>query len=163
MRPDIILQINEEVKKQFDAGFLQVIKYSKWVANIVPIPKKDGKMADALATLASMIKVSKQEDAKPIQMSICEAPSYCYNIEEEERDDHPWSQDILRYVKNREYPDQAMENDKRTLRRLAYDYALDREILYKRRKDQVLLRHVDAVEAKKNLGRSARRCLWNTR
>ncbi|KAA3462371.1 RNA-directed DNA polymerase [Gossypium australe] len=32
-----------DVKKQFDAGFLQVVKYSEWVANIVPVPKKDGK------------------------------------------------------------------------------------------------------------------------
>ncbi|KAA3487917.1 RNA-directed DNA polymerase-like protein [Gossypium australe] len=28
----------------FDDGFLQVVKYSKWVANIVPVPKKDGKV-----------------------------------------------------------------------------------------------------------------------
>jgi len=54
-------------------------------------------------------------------------------------------------VKNREYLDQAIENDKRTIRRLASDYVLDGEILYKRRKDQVLLRCVDAVEAKKIL------------
>ena len=54
-------------------------------------------------------------------------------------------------MKNREYPDQATENDKRTLKRLAHDYVLDGEILYKRRKDQVLLRCVDAIEAKKIL------------
>ncbi|XP_017613847.1 uncharacterized protein LOC108458979 [Gossypium arboreum] len=115
------------------------------------LPRKENQMADALATLASMINVSKHEAVKPIQMSIFEAPSYCYDIEEEERDDHPWYQDILRYVRNREYPNQATENDKRTLKRLACDYALDGEILYKRRKDQVLLRCVDAVEAKKIL------------
>ncbi|KAA3469376.1 Integrase, catalytic core [Gossypium australe] len=45
----------------------------------------------------------------------------------------------------------ATENDKRTLRRLANDYVLDGEILYKRRKDHVLLRCVDAVAAKKIL------------
>ncbi|KAA3464159.1 RNA-directed DNA polymerase (Reverse transcriptase), Ribonuclease H [Gossypium australe] len=39
---DIVLKIKEDVKKQFDAGFLQEIKYSEWVANIVPVPKKDG-------------------------------------------------------------------------------------------------------------------------
>ncbi|KAA3481562.1 hypothetical protein EPI10_021921 [Gossypium australe] len=44
MRPDIVLKIKEEVKKQFDAGFLQEIKYLEWVANIVPVPKKDGKL-----------------------------------------------------------------------------------------------------------------------
>ncbi|XP_052874625.1 uncharacterized protein LOC128280492 [Gossypium arboreum] len=73
----------------------------------------------------------------PIQMSIYETSAHCCNIEEEEeKDDHPWYQDILRYVKSREYPDQATENDKRTLRRVASDYVLDGEILYKRRKDQ---------------------------
>ncbi|KAG8480313.1 hypothetical protein CXB51_024726 [Gossypium anomalum] len=76
--------------------------------------REENQMADALATLASMIKVNKQEE-------------------------------------NHEYPTQATENDKRTLRRLANDYVLDGEILYKRRKDQVLLRCVDAIEAKKIL------------
>ncbi|KAA3462010.1 RNA-directed DNA polymerase [Gossypium australe] len=52
---------------------------------------KDGnQMVDALATLASMVKMNKQEDVKPIQMSIYEALAHCYNIEEEDRDDHPW-------------------------------------------------------------------------
>ena len=38
------LKIKEEVKKQFDAGFWAVARYSEWVANIVPVPKKDGKV-----------------------------------------------------------------------------------------------------------------------
>ncbi|XP_016730738.1 uncharacterized protein [Gossypium hirsutum] len=76
---------------------------------------------------------------KPIQISIYDIPAHCYNIEEVENDNCPWYQEILLYVKNREYPDQATENDKRTLRRLAIDYVLDGEILYKRGKDRVLL------------------------
>ncbi|XP_052878892.1 uncharacterized protein LOC128285437 [Gossypium arboreum] len=103
------------------------------------LPRDENQMVDTLSTLDSMIKVSRQEDVKPIQMSVCEAPSYCYNIEEEERDDHPWYQDILRYVRNREYPDQATENDKRTLRRLAYDYVLnDKRTLRRLAYDYVL-------------------------
>ncbi|KAA3466170.1 Retrovirus-related Pol polyprotein from transposon 17.6 [Gossypium australe] len=43
MRPDIVLKIKEEVKKQFDTGFLQEVKYPEWVANIVPVPKKMGR------------------------------------------------------------------------------------------------------------------------
>ncbi|KAA3483320.1 hypothetical protein EPI10_005504 [Gossypium australe] len=70
-------------------------------------------MVDALATLASMVKVNKQKDLKPIQMSIYEAPTHCHNIE----DDHLWYLDILQYVKNCEHLEQATENDKRTLRR----------------------------------------------
>jgi len=44
MKPEMSLKIKEEVKKQFDAGFLAVAKYPQWVANIVPVPKKDGKV-----------------------------------------------------------------------------------------------------------------------
>ena len=44
MKPETSLKIKEEVKKQFDAGFLAVARYPEWVANIVPIPKKDGKV-----------------------------------------------------------------------------------------------------------------------
>ena len=38
------LKIKEEVKKQFDVGFLAAAWYSEWVANIVSVPKKDGKV-----------------------------------------------------------------------------------------------------------------------
>ena len=36
--------MKEEVKKQLKAGFLNTIAYSDWVANIVPVPKKDGEV-----------------------------------------------------------------------------------------------------------------------
>ena len=38
------LKIKEKVKKQLDARFLEMAKYPQWVANIVPVPKKDGKV-----------------------------------------------------------------------------------------------------------------------
>jgi len=38
------LKTKEEVKKQFDVGFLVVARYPKWVANIMSVPKKDGKV-----------------------------------------------------------------------------------------------------------------------
>ena len=44
VKPEMLLKIKEEVKKQLDAGFLEVAKYPEWVANIVSILKKDGKM-----------------------------------------------------------------------------------------------------------------------
>ena len=44
MKPNRLLKIKEEVKKQFKVGFLKVAKYPEWVANIVPVPKKDGKV-----------------------------------------------------------------------------------------------------------------------
>ena len=44
MKPEMSLEIKEEVKKQFDASFLEVARYPEWVANIMSIPKKDGKV-----------------------------------------------------------------------------------------------------------------------
>ena len=44
MESEIILKIKEEVEKQLKASYLTAIAYSDWVANIVPVPKKDGKV-----------------------------------------------------------------------------------------------------------------------
>jgi len=44
MKPEVWLKIKEEVEKQFNAGFLAVVKYPQWVANVVPVPKKDRKI-----------------------------------------------------------------------------------------------------------------------
>ncbi|KAK5824285.1 hypothetical protein PVK06_019056 [Gossypium arboreum] len=150
-----------QLKGEWETRDPKLINYRKLVLELAKefdditfcyLPRDENQMADALATLASMIKVNKQEDVKPIRMSIYETSAHCYSIEEDkEKDDHPWYHNILQYIKNREYLDQADENDKKTLRRLAIDYILDGEILYKRRKDQVLLRCVVAVEAKRIL------------
>ena len=43
MKPEWTLKIKEEVKKQYNAGFLKVVNYPKWLANVVPMPKKDGR------------------------------------------------------------------------------------------------------------------------
>ena len=50
-KPEMLLKIKEEVKKQLDAGFLEVSKYPQWVANIVPIPKKRWQITDVCRLL----------------------------------------------------------------------------------------------------------------
>ena len=42
--PDMAIKIKEEVLKQINAGFLVTSEYPQWIANIVPVPKKDGKV-----------------------------------------------------------------------------------------------------------------------
>ena len=44
MQPDMSKKIKAEVVKQFNACFLAVTSYPQWVANVVPVPKKDGKV-----------------------------------------------------------------------------------------------------------------------
>ncbi|KAI5390301.1 hypothetical protein KIW84_075563 [Lathyrus oleraceus] len=42
--PDMAVKIKEEVRKQIDIGFLVTAEYPQWVANIVPVLTKDGKV-----------------------------------------------------------------------------------------------------------------------
>ena len=38
------LQVKEEIQKQLSIGFISVVEYPEWLANVIPIPKKDGKV-----------------------------------------------------------------------------------------------------------------------
>ncbi|XP_075076620.1 uncharacterized protein LOC142163251 [Nicotiana tabacum] len=42
-KTDISDNIKEEVTKQLKAGVIQVVRYTTWLANVVPVPKIDGK------------------------------------------------------------------------------------------------------------------------
>ena len=44
MKPEWTLKIKEEVEKQYNAGFLRVVNYPKWLANVVQVLKKDRKV-----------------------------------------------------------------------------------------------------------------------
>ncbi|KAA0055891.1 uncharacterized protein E6C27_scaffold438G00090 [Cucumis melo var. makuwa] len=43
-RPELISQIEEEVNKLIEAGFIHEVKYPIWIANIVPVRKKNGQL-----------------------------------------------------------------------------------------------------------------------
>ncbi|XP_012461287.1 uncharacterized protein LOC105781298 [Gossypium raimondii] len=136
----------------------KLVKYRDFVAKLVEFkdvtfqyfPREENQLADALATLASMFKENRETEIMPLQMSIYEAPVHCFSIEKES-DGRPWFHDILEYIKNQRYPEQANENDKRIIRRMAAGFVLDGDILYKRGNDQMLLRCVDNVEARRIL------------
>ncbi|RDY06706.1 hypothetical protein CR513_09257, partial [Mucuna pruriens] len=70
---------------------------------------------------------------------------------EEEADRKPWYYDIKQYLKNKEYSLGAIENNKKTLRRMAMGFLLNRDVLYKRSPNTTLLRCVDAKEAEEIL------------
>ena len=44
MKPEWTLKIKVEVEKQYNVGFLKVVNYLEWLANVVPVPKKDAKV-----------------------------------------------------------------------------------------------------------------------
>ncbi|XP_057250646.1 transposon Tf2-1 polyprotein [Beta vulgaris subsp. vulgaris] len=43
-RPELIPEIENEVNKLIDAGFIREVKYPTWIANIVPVRKKNGQL-----------------------------------------------------------------------------------------------------------------------
>ncbi|KAA3472692.1 gag/pol polyprotein [Gossypium australe] len=148
-----------QIRGDWEVRDSKLVKYRDLVAELIKefkevtfnyFPREENQLADALATLASMFKANRETEIMPLQMSIYEVPAHCFSIEKE-AEGQPWFQDILEYVKNQRYPEQANENDKKTIRRMAVGFVLDGGILYKRGKDQVLLRCVDAVEARQIL------------
>nr|KYP34453.1 hypothetical protein KK1_044583 [Cajanus cajan] len=144
-----------QLRDEWETRDSKLIPYHSYIKNLIEqfeeitfhhIPREENQLADALATLSSMFKISQGKDVPLIRIQNRGQPAYCKAIEEEP-DGKPWFYDIKCYLKDREYPPGASENDKKTLRRLAMSFFLDGEVLYKRNHDMVLLRCVDAKEA----------------
>nr|XP_033509043.1 uncharacterized protein LOC108943189 [Nicotiana tomentosiformis] len=111
------------------------------------IPRFHNELADALATLASMLPYPGNTHIDPLEIQIRYQHGYCNTIEAEP-DGEPWYRDIKQFLKIREYLEYANRDQKRTIRRLSNGLFLSGEILYKRTLDLNLLRCVDAKEAK---------------
>ncbi|KAK9034176.1 hypothetical protein V6N11_050351 [Hibiscus sabdariffa] len=144
-----------QIKGEWETRDSKLIEYQKLILELTRefekvtfayLPREDNRIADALATLAALFEAGSKVEMMPIRMQIFEKPTHCCEIEEE-TDGNSWYHDILRYIKFREYPSCATENDKRIIRRMAVGYVLDGEVLYKRGSDQVLMRYVNAKEA----------------
>jgi len=93
-----------------------------------------------------MFELNQEGELLTIRMRSHEHPAYCHFITEE-LDGKPWYFDIKQYLKDREYPETATENDKRMLRRLVANFLLSGDVLYKRNRNMVLLKCFDAKEA----------------
>ena len=89
-------------------------------------------MADALATLASMIVVKYWNEVPNLTVTRLDRPTHVFAVEE-----------IKCFLQSQIYPSRASLKDKKTLRRLAGNSYLSGDVLYKRNFDMVLLRCVD--------------------
>ncbi|CAL0305680.1 unnamed protein product [Lupinus luteus] len=143
-----------QLKEEWETRDSKLVPYKEYIQRMAEqferidfyhIPREDNRLADALSTLSSMFHISGK-DQPIIKIESRDQPIHCCAVEVEQ-DGKPWYHDIKVYIQKREYPIDASENDKRTLRRLAMGFFLDGDVLYKRNHDMVLLRCVEGKEA----------------
>ncbi|XP_070017180.1 uncharacterized protein [Nicotiana sylvestris] len=106
-------------------------------------PRIYNEIADALATLASMLHHPDKAYIDHVHIQVHDQHAY-YNVVEEEIDGEPWFHDVKEYIRLGVYPVHATGDQKRTIRRLASGFFLSGGILYKRTPDLGLLRCIDA-------------------
>ncbi|XP_070019504.1 uncharacterized protein [Nicotiana sylvestris] len=109
------------------------------------IPRVHNEVADALATLASMLHHPDKAYVDPLHIQVRDQHAY-YNMIEEELDGKPWFHDIQEYIRMGIYP-VATGDQKRTIRWLASKFFLSGGVLYKRPPDLGLLRCIDVRQA----------------
>uniref|UniRef100_A0A2N9GTN2 Uncharacterized protein n=1 Tax=Fagus sylvatica TaxID=28930 RepID=A0A2N9GTN2_FAGSY len=130
------LLIVSQTNGEWQARDPKLIPYQRYISRLVPkfkyvtftyTPRAHNHFADALATLASLIKLVEGDDVRPLRIETRDIPAYCVCVEEcmnveAEIDNKPWYYDIKRFIQ-------------------------DREFCTKRTHDATLLRCVDAEEA----------------
>ncbi|XP_075111680.1 uncharacterized protein LOC142181908 [Nicotiana tabacum] len=106
---DLIIRQAKGKLKTRDIKLIPYRKYmedlSKWFKSVEfrYIPWFHNELADALATLASMLPYPGNVHIDPLEIQIRERHGYC-NVVEIEPDVQLWYQDIKRFLKINEYP-----------------------------------------------------------
>ena len=139
---DLTLVINQ-IKGEWETSQPDLIPYRDYARRISTffnkiefhyIPREENRMADALATISSMIVVNRWNDIPKIDVMRLDRPAHVFVVEEV-KDNKPWYHDIKCFLQDQEYPLGASKKDKKTLRRLAGNFFLNDDVLYKRNYD----------------------------
>ena len=106
---DLTLVIHQ-IRGEWETRDHKLIPYRAYIMELVEyfdfiefhhILREDNQLADALATLSSMLEINQDEVMLMIQMKSHEEPTYCHFIEEE-LDGKSWYFDIKHYQKTKE-------------------------------------------------------------
>ncbi|XP_024634522.1 uncharacterized protein [Medicago truncatula] len=151
---DSALVINQ-IKGEWETRHPGLIPYRDYARRLLTffnkvelhhVPRDENQMADALATLSSMIKVNGHNTVPVINVQFLDRPAYVFTAEAVD-DDKPWYHDIQVFLQTQKYLHGASNKDKKTLRKLSSRFFLNENVLYKRNFDGVLLRCVNEHEA----------------
>jgi hypothetical protein len=97
--------------------------------------RNKNQFADTLATLTSMAKIDCWNIVQPISIEVRNSLAHCCSVKREV-DENSWCNDIKQFIQHR---------------KVAMNYYLDVEVLYKKLFDGTLLKCLDGTEAKKML------------
>ncbi|XP_050918502.1 uncharacterized protein LOC127135921 [Lathyrus oleraceus] len=148
-----------QVRGDWETCDQKLVPYKEHVLKLIPyfdeisfhhIPREENQLADTLATLASMFKITWKNEAPAISIGLLDEPAY-YLATEEESDGKPWYHKIKTYLEKQVYPDNASIIDKNALRKLSTKFFLNGDVLYKRSYDSVLLRCTDRHEVEQTI------------
>jgi ribonuclease HI len=106
------LMIVSQTNGEWQARDHKLIPYQRYISQLIPkfkyvtftyTPRAHNHFADALATLASLIKLSEADDVQPLRIETRGVPAYCVCIEEcmsveAKLDGKPWYYDINYFV-----------------------------------------------------------------
>ena len=118
---DSILVINQTIEEQDlkeqhlkpYLNHLQQLALSFQKCKFIHLPRNHNKMADALASLASVWEGPTKMHMKPLILLKSEQPNHKYlRIAKIKVGNKPWFYDIQKYLAERTYPEKATENDK---------------------------------------------------
>ncbi|XP_037496243.1 uncharacterized protein LOC119370993 [Jatropha curcas] len=105
------------------------------------------RIPNALANLASAWQDLSKVLKKPFIITIANIPCYKEHfVNQVELEEEPWFTDIMRYMKDGTFSDDATKEDRAVLRKMALNYVLADGKLYKRAWDGMLLRCVSKKE-----------------
>ncbi|PKI49916.1 hypothetical protein CRG98_029700 [Punica granatum] len=140
--------------KQWKTRDPKLVSYHKYLEELVENfekvsftykPRIKNQFANALATLASMVSITKENLIGLLKFEIAQGPSHCDVINAV--DGKPWYADIKHLLQTGQFPAFTDRHDRRTLRRITAQFFLSGETLYRRSFDATLLRCVDENEA----------------
>jgi hypothetical protein len=92
-----------------------------------------------------MAKIDYGNRVQPISIEVRNSLAHYCSVEEK-MDGNLWCYDIKQFIQHQKYPPRASNIDMKTLWRLAMNYYLDVEVLYKRSIDGTLLRCLDETK-----------------
>ncbi|XP_077222030.1 uncharacterized protein LOC143855863 [Tasmannia lanceolata] len=150
----IICQTNKNWKTRDD----KLIPYNTYLESLVRkfrnitfthLSRTKNHFADALATLASMLYISAAMEVQPLEVRLQWAPSDVNAIEIAARcsDDKPWYTDIKNLILGKGHPTEASGKERRSPQKLASNFVICGEELYRRSFDGIQLLCIDEDQA----------------